>query len=203
MEHHQMLLLFACLLLLVNLGLNIAVLVKKKKTSEDYTALVPKSQKLSIPLTNSNTINYKAVATFTQTPGMANEVLRFNLAPNVINPNYRAYVKFEGLEVPIALVIEQFRLYVVNTNTGDIFSRDIYNTPNTPVLSSSTSNNFTLTYKNVAGNVTLELTRVNTRGLYTFNYTLFNNLGKQLMEYNAKTVTVSFASNYISSWTLL
>jgi hypothetical protein len=191
MEVHQLLIIATCLILLVNLGFNISLLVKKDK-SENYIPLNKNIQ--NTPLDNEET--YTRVAEFIQFPNMENEIIDFNvrITPQILSiKDYKVYIKFEGLNYPIDLIIEKHKVYFIRSDTGDVMNSIIQFRDKLLDSSELNGNNFTIMYKNINGIVQIDLLDKNNVPL--------NSL--KLRDNNNKKITVSFGSKYVTEWRLI
>ena len=184
--------LFVCLLLVINLGMNIALLVKKKKnTSEDYKVLVPKSDTFS---KDPRSIKYEKVLEFDQMANMKDEIINFtiDLDNHNLNKYIGAYIKLEGLTSPFLIVLLKERINILDDKTQAKYDSVI--TPY-PILQKG-ENKYTLIYKNNnKGEITLELRHYDKK-IYE-NSMISNSLG---LEPQNKKMTLSVGSYQPTEW---
>lgn len=189
-DYHQMLLLFGCLLLLVNLGLNIALLVKKKNTSEDYKVL-SKMSDTSSPI--HELVKFVPVVEFDQMANMKDEIINFtiDLENQNINKYFGAYIRFEGLKVPFSIVLLKQMVDIIDSETyKKYYSTDI----GYPIIQEG-ENKYTIIYKNNnKGEITI-IIKFGDKKIY--EKTISNDIGLEPMK---KKITVSAGSYQRTKW---
>jgi hypothetical protein len=188
----DIILLFICILLVILLVVNIAFLIKKKDKTENYKLLLPSSKTSS---TSPKEIQYIQVLEFDQRLNMNHEIINFsiNLENQDLSKYLGAYIKIEGLSSPFSIVLTKNRINIIDPQTHKRYNSFI---TSYPILQLDQPNNYTLIYKNIKGDIRLELRYLNQ--LVYEN----NNISKNIVgiETQDKKVSLSVGSYQPTNW---